>query len=110
MVNNTRSSSRSGGIGTCGSFDACPRSWSSGECNDCWPFSSSMSSGCPTGWCPLNFSSRCHNWQRCPKSHCPSMFSRLGSNGNRCDNWGDCCNLWRSNPSNCFYNPSGIKF
>jgi hypothetical protein len=65
---------------------------------------------CPSGWCPQNWSSRCHSWQRCPRSNCPSYLSMLGSGQNVCDNWGDCCLLESSSNYGCTYNPSAIKF
>jgi len=104
-LNNTSTSSSRNRIGTCHAIDSCPLSWSSKQCEDCWiNFSSHL---CPQGWCPQNWSSRCHSWQRCPRSHCPRYFSMFGSE-NICGNWGDCC-VYSSN-GRCTYDPNSIRF
>jgi len=101
------SGSGSGSL-ACGSYNDCPRSWSSEQCNKCWPNSGSSSissSLCPRGWCPNNWSSSCHSWYECPRSHCPLRFSG-SSTFNTCDNWGDCC-LFSQSGYGC-YSDSGL--
>jgi len=89
-------------------IDACPKSWDESQCKECW-LSSLSGSACPPGWCPQNWSSRCHNWARCPRSHCPSYKFIYSGSEDICANWGDCC-LLNSDSSGCMYNPSAIKF
>jgi hypothetical protein len=98
----------SSGSNQCETRSECPRSWSSRECNECWISSASSGSPCPGGWCPLNWSGRCHSWSRCPRSHCPSYKF---SNANVCENWGDCCLTQSiSSSSFCRYEPDNFKF
>jgi len=107
MFNTTRGS----GTNTCPPNYACPRSWSSNSCINCWPYSSeSLHGSCPNSWCPYSWGSSCYNQKRCPSSHLPSVYHRFGFGSHRDinGNWGDCC-MFGSN-SACFYQDSSIKF
>jgi hypothetical protein len=78
-------------VGGCGLYTNCPRSWSEGKCERCYPRGSGESifskRRCPSGWCQGS-NSECRNWSTCARSECPILNKRFAS-FNICDNWGN---------------------